>query len=214
MPLRSVDMEQSLLDLSREIHAISTTGITFCENPFDIERFTRLQEIAAELIAKHSDHSKKSLGKVFSAEVGYATPKIDVRAAVFRDGRILMVKETESGAWTLPGGYVDVNECLSRATEREVREESGVIVKARKVAAIFDHRMHGYQPHLYHFYKIYMICDDLGGSLCASMETVEPGFFSKTDLETLPLDPGRITKSHVLRMFEHSQHPELPTDFD
>jgi ADP-ribose pyrophosphatase YjhB (NUDIX family) len=159
-------------------------------------------------------HSKEFISKVFSADMGYITPKIDVRAAVFNGGKLLMVRERESNAWTLPGGYVDVNESLSIAAEREVLEESGLHVKAKKVAAIYDHRKHGYKAHLYHFHKIYVICDLLGGSEQTNIETIEVSYFSKSEIEALPLDPGRVTLAHALRMFDHYSHPELATDFD
>jgi len=207
-------MDKTILDLGREIHAISQTGLAFCENPFDIERFKKLEQIASELISKHSDHTQEFLNKIFSSEAGYATPKIDVRSAIFNNGKLLMVREKESNAWTLPGGYVDVNESLSIAAEREVFEESGYQVKTKKVAAIFDHRKHGYKAHLYHFYKIYVICDLIGGEAKTNMETTEVSYFSKEELETISLDPGRITKKHILRMFDHSNQPMLPTDFD
>jgi ADP-ribose pyrophosphatase YjhB (NUDIX family) len=207
-------MNKSLLDLSREIQAISKSGLTFSKDPYDVERFKQLEDIAAELISKHSVHSKEFINKVFSAEAGYVTPKIDVRAAAFRDEKILMVKEKQTRAWTLPGGYVDVNESLSTAVEREVIEESGLLVKASKVAAIYDHRKHGYQSHLYHFYKIYLLCELTGGSEKTNLETTEVGYFSQSEIETLELDPGRITKAHVLRMFDHYAEPSLSTDFD
>ena len=207
-------MEKNLLDLSREIHAISKSGLAFSKDPFDIERFHQLEEIAAQLISKHSIHSKEYLQKVFSAENGYVTPKLDVRAATFKNGKILMVKERESSCWTLPGGYVDVNESLSEAVEREVIEESGLSVKAKKLAGVFDHRKGGYKPHLYHFYKLYMICDLVGGEEKPSIETTEISFFSRNDVETISLDPGRAIKAHVLRMFDHVNNPSLPTDFD
>jgi ADP-ribose pyrophosphatase YjhB (NUDIX family) len=207
-------MEKNLLDLSREIQAISKSGLAFSKDPFDIERFKQLEDIAAELISRHSVHSKDFINKVFSAEAGYVTPKIDVRAAVFEGEKLLMVKERESNAWTLPGGYVDVNESLSIAAEREVLEESGLQVRSRKVAAIFDHRKHGYKAHLYHFYKIYLVCDLLGGATKTNIETTDVSYFSRVELKTLNLDPGRITRAHALRMFDHQLHPELPADFD
>jgi ADP-ribose pyrophosphatase YjhB (NUDIX family) len=207
-------MEKTLLDLSREIHAISSSGFYFSKDPYDLQRFKQLNEIAAELIAKHSVHSKQFVNKVFSAESGYVTPKIDVRGAIFADNKILMAKERASDAWTLPGGYVDVNESLSQAVEREVLEESGFSVKAKKVAAIYDHRKHGYKAHLYHFYKIYLLCDLVGGSENTDIETSEVAYLAKSDLDTMSLDPGRITKAHVLRMFDHYSQPSLPTDFD
>lgn len=126
-----METEKSLLDLSREIQAISKSGLAFSKDPYDIERFKQLVDIAAELISKHSIHSKEFINNVFSAEAGYVTPKLDVRAAAFKDQKILMVKEKDSSAWTLPGGYVDVNESLSTAIEREVFEESGLTVKVR-----------------------------------------------------------------------------------
>jgi ADP-ribose pyrophosphatase YjhB (NUDIX family) len=207
-------MEKTLLDLCREIQAISKSGLAFSKDVFDIERFKQLEEIAAEVISKHSVHSKEFINKVFSAEAGYSTPKIDVRSAVFNDGKLLMVKERASRAWTLPGGYVDVNESLSTAAEREVLEESGFTVKARKVAGVYDHRKHGYESHLYHFYKIYLICDLIGGSEQISLETLEVRYFSKSEIEAIELDPGRVTRKHALRMFDHFLHPELPDDFD
>jgi len=207
-------MEKSLLDLSREIQAISSTGLAFSKDPFDSQRFKQLTEIAAELIATHSVHSKEFINKVFSAESGYVTPKIDVRGAIFLDEKVLMVREKASSAWTLPGGYVDVNESLSQAVEREVLEESGLVVRAKKVAAIYDHRKHGYKVHLYHFYKIYLLCDLVAGTKKPNIETSEAGYFDKSDLDSLPLDPGRITKGHVLRMFDHHSQHALPADFD
>ncbi len=188
-PINLRDMEKNLLDLSREIQAISKSGLAFSKDPFDVERFKQLEDIAAELISRHSVHSKEFINKVFSAEAGYVTPKIDVRAAVFKDGKILMVKERESDAWTLPGGYVDVNESLSIAGEREVAEESGLEVKSRKVAAIFDHRKHGYKAHLYHFYKIYLICDLLGGWLNRILRPRKSRIFRKKKLNTCPWIP-------------------------
>ena len=182
-------MQKSLLDLSREIQAISSTGLNFSKDPYDLQRFRQLNEIAAELIANHSLHSKEFVNKVFSAESGYMTPKIDVRGALFAKNKILMVKEQASGAWTLPGGYVDVNESLSQAVEREVLEESGFVVNAKKVAAIYDHRKHGYKAHLYHFYKIYLVCDLVGGSKNTNIETSEVAYFAPSDLDLVPLDP-------------------------
>jgi ADP-ribose pyrophosphatase YjhB (NUDIX family) len=207
-------MKKTLLDLGREVQAIAQTGLTFSKDPYDLIRYRQLSGIAAELIAVNSGHTKESLNNLFSAETGYATPKLDVRASVFNGDKILMVKESATGDWTLPGGYVDVNEPLSTAAEKEVFEESGFIVKSRKVAGIFDSRQHGYKPHLYHFYKTYVICDLKGGEAKTSVETTDVSYFSKAEIEDLNLDAGRITKKHVLRMFDHHAQPALPVDFD
>ena len=129
----SEPMEKTLLDLSREIQAISKTGLSFSKDPYDFQRFKQLSEIAAELIANHSIYSEEFVNRVFSAESGYVTPKIDVRGAIFTNDKILMVREKATGAWTLPGGYVEINESLSQAVEREVLEESGFVVRLRKL---------------------------------------------------------------------------------
>lgn len=207
-------MEKSLLDLGREIQAIAKTGLEFCPNPYDIERFQKISGLANEILARHSDLSKERLEGIYLDEKGYTTPKIDVRAVVFHEGKVLMVKEAESGAWSCPGGYVDVNESLREAVERETFEESGWKVRAWKVAGIFDHRKGLYKRHLYHFHKTYVLCDLVGGEAKASFETSAVAFFSRSEIENLSLDPGRIAKPHLVRMFDHLADPSLPTDFD
>jgi len=207
-------LELSIIDIARQIQAIAQSGLSFSRDPFDQERFKQLVDVASTLIARHTTHSKDYIDRVFSAETGYATPKLDVRAAAFQDHKILMVKERESSGWTLPGGFVDVNESLSEAVTREAMEESGLIVFPRKIAAIYDHRKHGYKPHLYHFYKIYILCDVSGGAASTSIETSEVQFFARNELEALFLDPGRTTRVHLLRMFDHFDNQALQTDFD
>jgi ADP-ribose pyrophosphatase YjhB (NUDIX family) len=209
-------MDSTLLDACRQIQAISQSGLAFSKDPYDQERFQQLKAIASDLVAAHTSHSKEYIERIFSAEAGYATPKLDVRGAVFREGRILMVREKSTQRWTLPGGYVDVGESLSESVQRELLEEAGLVVRARKVAGLFDHRKHGYKPHLYHFYKIYLLCDLLGGELGpkTNIEVSEVAFFSESELEALELDPGRVARAHILRMFEHARSPLLPTDFD
>jgi ADP-ribose pyrophosphatase YjhB (NUDIX family) len=207
-------LEKTVIDIAREIQAIAQSGLSFSKDPFDQERFKQLQEIASTLVARHSIHEKESIDRLFSAESGYATPKLDVRAAAFRDAKILLVRERDSAGWTLPGGFVDVNESLREAVTREAKEESGFDVVPRKIAAIFDHRKHGYKPHLYHFYKIYVLCDIEGGQASLSPETSEIKFFSRSEIDELYLDPGRGTRAHICRMFEHLADRSLQTDFD
>ena len=142
---------KTLMELGREIQAIAQNGLAFSKDPYDIERYQQLKKLSVELISGQTAHPPDYLEKVFSADAGYSTPKLDVRAAVFQDGKILLMKERSSGRWTLPGGYVDLNETLSEAAAREVLEETGYVVKVRKVAAVFDHRLHGHKAHLYHF---------------------------------------------------------------
>jgi ADP-ribose pyrophosphatase YjhB (NUDIX family) len=205
---------KTVLEIGREIQAISQSGLSFSKDPYDKERYESLKRLSNELITGSSSHEEEYIEKVFSAEKGYVTPKLDVRAAVFREEKILLIKEKVTGHWTLPGGYIDVNETLKESAEREVLEETGFTVSARKIAAIYDHRLHGYKPHLYHFYKIYMICDFVSGEPTSNIESEELGYFSVSEIMNLTIDPGRAFLPHIIRMFDHYHNPSLQADFD
>jgi ADP-ribose pyrophosphatase YjhB (NUDIX family) len=147
-----------------------------------------------------------------STDVGYATPKVDVRAAVFREGRLLLVREREDGRWTLPGGWADIGDSPSTAVVREVKEESGYDVRARKLLALLDRNLHGHPPIPYHAYKLFFLCDIVAGNAHAEQETDAVGFFAHDEVP--PLSLTRVTPSQMARLFEHFFHPEWPTQFD
>jgi ADP-ribose pyrophosphatase YjhB (NUDIX family) len=144
--------------------------------------------------------------------VGYATPKVEVRGAVVRDNQILLVREREDGGWTMPGGWADVGESPTAMVVREVKEESGFDVAPRKLAAVFDRNKHPHPPIPSHAYKLYFLCELLGGEITPSFETPEVGFFARNALP--PLSAPRITAYQIEHMFEHAEHPEWPTTFD
>src|SRR5512135_15092 len=126
-----------LLQWAREIQALAQTGYEFARDEYQKDRCLRLMEIAAEMISENSGLEFISVATAFKDQLGYATPKVDVRAAVFDQGRLLLVREVEDGAWTMPGGWADVGDVPSKAAEREVREEAGFLVKARKVIGVY-----------------------------------------------------------------------------
>lgn len=201
------------LDWSQRIQAIAQTGLQYTQNPFDAERFHELRRIAAEIMAAQTETDIAEVLRVFSAQEGYATPKIDVRGVVFEENRILMVRELmDGGAWTLPGGWVDINEPPSLAVERECREEAGVIVKARKLLAVFDRNLHGHPPYPFHAYKLFILCDLIAEATPDPMETSEPTFFGEGEIPLL--STARVTAPEISRMFYHHRHPDLATDFD
>lgn len=198
---------------ARELQAIGQTGLTYGRDQYDRERYQRLQEIAAEMMAQGAGLSDaKPIVELFRQDAGYATPKVDVRAAVFRDKRILLVRETEDGGWTLPGGWADVGDSPSAAAVREVGEESGYKVRARKLAAVYDRDRHGHPPIPFHAYKLFFICDLIGGEPAGSYETDAIDFFVEDSLP--PLSLTRVTPDEIHHMFEHYRHPEWPTSFD
>jgi ADP-ribose pyrophosphatase YjhB (NUDIX family) len=212
VPNDDVAAEQPWLAIGRELKAIAQIGLTFNRDPYDRARYERIRELSAALIAQGSGHDKRSLLEAFRAEAGYATPKVDVRAAVFADARVLLVREVSDGFWTLPGGWADVNETPSMSAVREVVEESGFEARAVKLAAVYDYRRRNRPQHLDSIYKLFFICELTGGSARPSIETSEVAFFARHELPTLSV--GRTTAAQIERMFRHAEEPGLPTDFD
>jgi ADP-ribose pyrophosphatase YjhB (NUDIX family) len=198
---------------ARELQALAQSGLTFCTNGYDIERYHRLRAIAVEMLSQASGTPAPRISALFEQDLGYPTPKVDVRGAVFRDGRILMVREISDGRWTLPGGWADVNQSARECVEREVFEESGFSARATKLAGVFDYRRQGHTVvHPYSIYKLFFVCELTGGSARGSIETSEVGFFAA---EALPeLSRGRANAAQIERMFAHRADPGLPTEFD
>jgi ADP-ribose pyrophosphatase YjhB (NUDIX family) len=201
------------LSWTKRLQAIAQTGLTFTRDQYDRERYEELHTIAAEMMAAGSGmpDSEKILD-LFRGEYGYATPKIEVRGAVVREGLILLVREREDGGWTMPGGWADVGESPTEMVVREVKEESGFDVVPRKLAALFDRNKHPHPPIATHAYKLYFLCELIGGEATPSFETPEVAFFPRHELP--PLSAPRITAYQIEHMFEHAAHPEWPTTFD
>jgi ADP-ribose pyrophosphatase YjhB (NUDIX family) len=198
---------------ARELQALAQTGLAFSTDPYDLERYQRIRALAAEMFARGSNTPIERIRALFDQESGYATPKVDVRGAVFRDDRILLVQEAQDGRWTLPGGWADVNQTAREAVEREIREESGYQALAIKLAAIYDYRRQGNRhPLPYSIYKVFFVCELTGGEARPSMETSAVDFFSAHELP--PLSLGRTNAAQVARMFAHWRDPALPADFD
>ena len=204
--------EPPWLTIGRELRAIAQIGLAFSRDPFDRQRFERIRELAATLVAHGSGLERLAMLEAFAHETGYATPKVDVRAAAFVDGRVLLVREISDGAWTLPGGWADVNQTAAECVVREVAEESGYQARAVKLAAVYDYRKRNRPHHLDSIYKMFFICELTGGSARASIETSGVAFFSREALP--PLSAGRTSAEQIERMFQHAQDPLLPTDFD
>jgi len=206
--------EPKWLEWSKHLQAIAQNGLTYADgNYFDIERYNQIREIAVEMMAFHGKLEKPVLLEIFKRESGYATPKVDVRGVVFRNNQILLVKELSDGKWTLPGGWADVNETPREVVVREVREESGYDIAPVKLLAVYDRSKHPHEPlYPFHIYKLFILCNLLGGEPTVSGETSEVGFFGEKKLPELSV--SRITPSQIKRMFEHYRNPNLATDFD
>lgn len=200
------------LEWAREIQAIAQSGSHFAENTYQRERFQRLAQIAAEIVSEHTTLSYPILAGAFCAQVGYATPRVDVRAAVFQDEKMLLVRERQDGGWTMPGGWADVGEMPSRAAERETWEEAGYHVKAQRVVGVYDANRVG-PLEVFHAVKLVYLCDLVDGEARASQETSEVCFYSLDDLPT-PLSGERTKPRHIADAIAALHDPGKPTVFD
>lgn len=206
-------MSTSLLPWARQIQSIAQAGLTYAQNPFDRDRYEKLMDIAAQLIAMESEDSAEEIHTILKAEAGYLTPKVDVRAGVIQNGRILLVREMlDGGRWTLPGGWVDPGDTPASAVEREVREETGYEAKAVKLVAVFDRDHQGHPPYLFSIFKLYFLCELTGGAPKESIETGESRFFGRDEIPELSL--ARTLPQHIEMLFRHYEQPNLPAEFD
>jgi ADP-ribose pyrophosphatase YjhB (NUDIX family) len=205
--------EMRWLEWSRRLQSLAQNGLTYCKDPYDEQRYNELRAIAAEIMAAGAGlNESASVLAGFKFEEGYATPKVDIRAAVFDADRILLVKERSDGFWTLPGGWADVGDSPSLAAVREVKEESGFDVIAKKLAAVYDRDKHDHPPIQHHVFKLFFLCELRGGSATESVETSGVDFFEQGDLP--PLSLTRVIEPQIHHMFEHHRNPDLPTSFD
>lgn len=202
----------SWLDWSQRLAAIAQSGLTYARDPFDVERYEAMRDLAAEVVAHHTGRESFDIVTYFAQEAGYATPKIDVRGVVFRAGKVLMVRERSDGGWTLPGGWADVLDSPSSAIEREIAEESGYRARATKVLAVYDRNRHPHPPQIFHVWKIFLRCEITGGAPSDSIETDGVAFFDRNALPELSLT--RITPAQLATMFVHHDEPARMTDFD
>jgi ADP-ribose pyrophosphatase YjhB (NUDIX family) len=205
-------MGPAWLEWARRLNALAQTGLTFAENPYDIERYAAIRAIAAEMIARGMGGDADRVLDLFACDAGYATPKVDVRGVVFRDGKLLLVQERSDGLWTLPGGWADVGDSPADAVVREVREEAGFETRATKLLALLDRNRHGHPPHVNHIYKVFIRCEIVAGSPTTSHEIQGVGFFGEDEIPDL--SRTRIMPSQIARMFEHYRQPDLPADLD
>ncbi|MFM8320847.1 MAG: NUDIX hydrolase [Chloroflexota bacterium] len=201
------------LDWAREIQALAQTGDHYAENDYQRERYHRLTEISAEMLAEFSGLASEPLRLALRAQRGYATPRVDVRGAVFDDqGRLLLVRERDDGGWTMPGGWADVGDVPSEAAEREVWEEAGFRVKARRLVGVYDANRTG-PLELFHAYKLVFLCDLLSGEATPSIETSAAAFFARHALPE-QLSGERSRPRHLYDAFAAYADPGCQTVFD
>jgi ADP-ribose pyrophosphatase YjhB (NUDIX family) len=206
------DRRPDWLRFAQRIQAIAQTGLTYAHDPYDRERYEELRGIAVAMVSGALTVPPEEVRVVLASGVGYPTPKVDVRAVVFRGEELLLVRERRSGRWTFPGGWADVGDTPSLAAERETLEESGYRVRAVKVLAFLDKSRHEHPPSPDYTYKVLIGCRLEGGEPVTSHEIDAVGFFARDARPDLDLD--RTTPGQIALAWTHLADPSRPTDFD
>ncbi|MGI2297420.1 NUDIX hydrolase [Paenibacillus sp. GXUN7292] len=205
-------MEHKWLEWSKQLQAIAQSGLTYCKDPYDKERYEQLRDISVDILASYTGISHEKIKLTFASDTGYATPKVDVRAVIFHKDQILLVREKSDNAWALPGGWADIGYSPAEVAMKEVQEEAGLLVEPIKLLAVLDKKCHQHPPDPFHVYKIFIHCAIIGGELTGGLETSEVAFFSEHSLPEL--SQSRNTKSQIISMFEYLKDPNKAVLFD
>ncbi len=205
-------MNDAWIEFAIRIQSIAQAGLQYGKDRFDRERYTELRQIAAEMLAMKTDIPTDRVYDLFCNETGYQTPKVDTRAAVFVDGKILLVHEAD-GTWSLPGGWCDVDQSVASNTQKEVREETGCTVSAERLIAVQDWRKHNVTNYAYGVVKIFVLCRYEDGQFEENTETTGIGFFRREALPT-HLATAKCTAEQIGMCFDAYENPDRPTQFD
>jgi ADP-ribose pyrophosphatase YjhB (NUDIX family) len=198
--------------LAQKIQSIAQAGLTYTENPYDIYRYEQLLQLTAEILHHYTGTTLDKIENLIRSEKGYLTPKVDVRGVVFREDKILMVREKIDGCWSVPGGWADVGLTPFEVAEKEVWEEAGLKVKAVRLLAVLDKRCHNHPPDLFYIYKMFILCHETGGVMSGGLETSDAGFFQQHQLPVL--SKNRITEEQINLLYEYRNEPDKGTICD
>lgn len=192
-------MEPKWLIWAKELQALSQSGLAYSKDKFDIERFQRIRHISAEIMSEYTEIDSTKIKELFCNESGYQTPKVDVRGAVFKNDKILLVKEKIDGCWALPGGWADYNLSAKENIVKEMKEEAGLVVEPVKLIAVLDRNKHNTPVNPYGIYKIFILCKEISGSFEENIEIDESGYFDLTSLPELSETRNTIKQIHMCR---------------
>jgi len=198
-----------------KLAALAQDGLTFAAGDYDLDRYRQVSQLAAELLAVLSGRPAAELALELGRDSGYATPKIDVRGAVFDDReRVLLMREKIDGRWSMPGGWADPGDAPSAAVTREVLEETGYPSSAVKLIACWDRELQDNPPPLpVHVYKLFFLCRRDGPARPPQpLETLDVGWFGLDALP--PLSLSRVSHRQLARALAHHRDPSLATEFD
>ncbi len=204
-------MKNRLLEWAVELQSISQGALYYCKDEFDIERFNRIREISAEMVSLQSGLPLERVKDLFCNEIGYQTPKLDTRAAIFKDDKILLVQE-KNDTWSLPGGWVDVGLSVKENTIKEVKEEAGLTVSADRIIAVQDREKHNLPIYAYKVCKVFVLCSVLDGEFTENTETIGSGYFAEDELPGLAEEKNN--EEQIRMCFEAYRNADWRTLFD
>ncbi len=207
----AMDADKRWLAWAVELQSLAQAGLTYGKDGFDLERYARIREISAEILAHMTQLPVEKVTGLFCNETGYQTPKLDTRAAVFQEGKILLVRERD-GRWALPGGWCDVNVSVGENTVKEVKEEAGLDVIPRRIIAVQDRAKHNLPVYAYGVCKIFVQCDAAGGQFTPNLETTEARYFPPDQLP--PLAEEKNTPAQIALCFEAYRSDAWSAQFD
>jgi len=205
-----VKLEPKWLEWAKQLQSIAQAGLTYSKDQYDLERFQQIRDISVEIMSAYTHTDMKEIIGLFANESGYATPKVDVRAVVFQNGQILMVREKMDGKWALPGGWADIGLSPREVAAKEVKEESGFDVRALRLLAVHDKKFHPHPPSPYHVYKFFILCEIVGGQAALGLETSDVNFFGENDLPELSEE--RNTESQIRMAFRLQDETQVECD--
>lgn len=200
------------LGWAMELQSIAQAGLEYSRDKYDLERFQKIRELSAEIVSEYTGIGFEKVKDLFCNESGYQTPKVDIRGAVFKDGKILLVKESIDGCWSMPGGWAEINLSVKENVAKEVREEAGLDVDPVRIIAIQDRNRHNEPVHPYAIYKIFVLCNIKGGGFVKNIETEESGFFTLDDLPEL--SEGRTNRKQIEMCFRAMYDENFTVVFD
>ena len=203
--------EEKWLEWAKELQFLSQSALAYCQDIYDIERFTRIREISAEMAAALTELPIGRVRAQFINETGYQTPKLDTRAAVIRDGKVLLVQERD-GRWALPGGWVDASVSVRDNALKEVLEEAGIVARAVKLVALLDHNRHHTPRSVQEITSAFVLCEYVSGAFVPNAETVDSGWFKPDELPDLALN--KTTPAQIRMCFEAAADDGWQTLFD
>ncbi|MCI1190074.1 NUDIX hydrolase [Hymenobacter sp. DH14] len=212
-----MDPAFDFLSIAQRLQAIAQAGLAYEPNSYDLERYEEVHRLSLRLMALLTGEPVARLNALFANETSYPTPKVDVRAVLFRGSdELLMVQEKSDGnRWTLPGGWADVGYTPFEVAVKETWEETGLKTQPVRLLALLDKKRHAHPPQPWYVYKAFVLCQATGGTLQAeTAETAQARWVHRSELSALPLSNDRVTLAQLETMFQFATNPDLPTICD